>query len=149
MGLFDNLFGSEKGSSSRELSKGEAFAGILLCACASDGHIADEEAQGLITIMSRMKMYENWSGEKVNGTLNKLSGLIKRNGVDKVIQRCAEVLPTQLHATAFANACDLVLADGVVEEEEKAFLDDLQRVLQISGDEALTIVEVMIIKNKG
>ena len=44
---------------------------------------------------------------------------------------------------------DLVLADGVVEDAEKEFLDDLQKILNISGDQALTIVEVMIIKNRG
>jgi len=147
MGLFDNLFGSEK--STKELNKSEAFAGILLGACASDGHIADEEAEGLVTIMGRMKMYENWTNDKFHATINKLLGQIKRQGVEKVIQRCAESLPDQLHSTAFANACDLVLADGVVEEEEKEFLETLQRSLQMSGDEALTIIEVMIIKNKG
>jgi len=147
MGLFDNAFGSEKAN--KELTKSEAFAGILLCACAADGHIADEEAEGLVTIMGRMKLYENWSSDKFNNTINKLLGMIKRQGVERVIQRCAEALPTQLHGTAFANACDLVLADGVVEDDEKEFLNDLQRVLDISGDEALTIVEVMVIKNKG
>jgi tellurite resistance protein len=148
MGLFDNLFGSEKGSA-REMTKSEAFAGILLGACASDGHIADEEAQGLVTIMGRMKLYENWTGEKFNSTINRLLGLIKRIGVEKMIRRCAEVLPRQLHETAFVNACDLVLADGVVEDEEKEFLEDLQRTLDVSGDQALTIIEVMVIKNRG
>ena len=147
MGLFDNAFGSEKAN--KELSKSEAFAGILLGACASDGHIADEEVEGLITIMGRMKLYENWSGDRFNATINKLLGMIKRQGVERVMRRCAEALPTQLHPTAFANACDLVLADGVVEDEEKEFLDDLQRVLDLPGDEALTNVEVMDIKNKG
>jgi len=147
MGLFDNLFGSEKAS--KEMTKSEAFAGVLLGACASDGHIADEEAQGLVTIMGRMKMYENWTGDKFNGTINKILGMIKRQGVEKVMERCAEALPEQLHPTAFANACDLVLADGVVEDEEKEFLENLQRTLNISGDEALTIIEVMVIKNKG
>jgi tellurite resistance protein len=147
MGLFDNLFGSEK--SSRELTKAEAFAGILLGACASDGHIADEEAQGLVTIMNRMKMFENWTGDKFGSTINRLLGMIKRMGVEKLMSRCAEALPAQYHPTAFANACDLVLADGVVEDEEKEFLDNLQKILEIDGDTALTIVEVMIIKNKG
>ncbi len=148
MGLFDNLFGSEK-SSARELTRAEGFAGILLSACASDGHIADEEARGLVTIMGRMRLYENWTDEKFNNTINRLLGLIKRQGVEQVIRRCAEALPAQLHETAFANACELVLADGVVEEEEQEFLEDLQRALEISGDQALTIIEVMLVKNKG
>ena len=44
MGLFDNIFGGL--GASKTLTKPEAFAGILLGAVASDGHIADEEAQG-------------------------------------------------------------------------------------------------------
>jgi tellurite resistance protein len=62
---------------------------------------------------------------------------------------CAEGLPEGLRQTAFANACDIVLADGVVEDEEKEFLDHLQKALELDGDTALNIVEVMIIKNKG
>ena len=42
MGLFDDAFGSSK---PKDLTKQEAFAGILLGATASDGHIADEEAE--------------------------------------------------------------------------------------------------------
>jgi hypothetical protein len=54
-----------------------------------------------------------------------------------------------LKTTAFANACDIVLADGVVEDDEKEFLDKLQNQLDIPSDEAVNIVQVMIVKNKG
>jgi tellurite resistance protein len=146
MGLFDSIFG-ERGQ--RELTKQEAFAGILMGAIASDGHISSEEAQGLCTILSRMKLYDNWTEEKFNNMLNRLLGMIKRQGVESVLRACAQVLPERLHETAFANACDLILADGVVEEEEKEYLNQLQQILGISGDQAITIVEVMIIKNRG
>jgi len=75
--------------------------------------------------------------------------ILKRRDVDGLLDRCAASLPEKLHETAFANACDIVLADGVVEPEEEEFLEKLQRKLDVSGDEALSIVEVMIIKNKG
>jgi tellurite resistance protein len=146
MGLFDNLFG---GSEKKDLTKAEAFAGVLLCAVASDGHISGEEAQGLITILSRMRLYDNWTNEKFNNMLNRLLGMVKREGVSDMMRRCSDSIPEDLHETVFANACDLVLADGVVEDEEKDFLDDLQRMLNISGDEAITIVQVMVVKNKG
>ena len=71
MGLFDNLFG-EKGSS-RELTKQEAFAGILLGASACDGHIADEEVKGLFTITERMRMFENVSPNKWNAMMDVLA----------------------------------------------------------------------------
>jgi tellurite resistance protein len=49
----------------------------------------------------------------------------------------------------FANACDIVLADGIVEPAEKEFLETLIEILQIDPDAALNIVEVMIWKNRG
>jgi len=147
MGLFDNIFGGH--SANKSLTKPEAFASILLCAVASDGHISDEEAQGLVTIISRMKLFENWSGDKFNSMMNRLIGMLKREGLDKFLSKATEALPDELRDTAFANACDLVLADGVVEDEEKDFLDKVQKMLDINGDTALDIVQVMIIKNRG
>jgi hypothetical protein len=147
MGLFDNLFG-EKGSG-RELTKQEAFAGILLGASACDGHIADEEVKSLFTTTERMRMFENVSPNKWNSMMDALMKILKKEGPLKLVDRCAEGLPEGLRQTSFANACDIVLADGVVEDEEKEFLDHLQKALDLDGDTALNIVEVMIIKNKG
>jgi tellurite resistance protein len=146
MGLFDDTF---EGNKPKELGRQEAFAGILLGASASDGHIADEEARGLCTILARMKMYENWTDDKMNHMLNRLLGMIKRDGVEPVLAHCAKVLPAELHKTAFANACDIILADGVVEDDEKEFINRLWKVLGLSGDDAKTIAQVMVIKNKG
>ena len=146
MGLFDNLFGE---SSSKALGKPEAFAGILLAASACDGHIADEEVQSLFTITQRMKLYEGMTPNKWNSMMDVLLKILKRDGVDKLVDQCAEVLPEDLRDCAFANVCDIVLADGVVEDEEKEFLDRLIKVLELDGDTALTIAEVMKIKNKG
>jgi len=75
--------------------------------------------------------------------------IMKKEGPAGLVSRCGPFLSEGLAETAFANACDMVLADGVVEDEEKEFLDHLQKVLNIDGDTALTIVEVMITKNKG
>lgn len=147
MGLFDSVFGGQKAD--EELSKHEAFAGILMGAVASDGYISDEEARGLCTTLARMKLYESWSPERFNKSLNRLMGIHKRGGNDVLLKKCAENLPDELRETAFANACDLILADGVVESEEKKFLEELRSTLRISGDQALTIVQVMIVKNRG
>jgi tellurite resistance protein len=147
MGLFDNIFGDKGGS--KELTKQEAFAGILLGASACDGHIAQEEVQSLFTTTERMRMFENVSPNKWNAMMDALLKILKKSGPTKLVDMCAEGLPDGLRQTAFANACDIVLADGVVEDEEKEFLDHLQKALELDGDTALNIVEVMIIKNKG
>ena len=61
MGLFDQVFGGF--NPNQPLNQQEGFAGILLGAVACDGHIADEEVQGLWTILPRMRLYQNWSGD--------------------------------------------------------------------------------------
>src|SRR5262245_23314438 len=116
MGLFDNLFGSS--SANKTLGKAEAFAGILLGASACDGHIADEEAQGLFTITERMKLFDGVTPPKWNSMMDQLLKILKKDGPDGLVAKCAKALPDELRDTAFANACDIILADGVVEDEE-------------------------------
>lgn len=147
MGLFDSLLGGMQGST--KLTEQEAFAGILFGASACDGHIADDEIQGLITCLLRMKLYKRFDGNAYNKMLNKLHGALKKRGVEPLVDACVEALPDGLANTAFTNACDIVLSDGIVEPDEKEFIDKLQKKLRIEANVAKTIVQVMVIKNKG
>lgn len=147
MGLFDSLLGGMEGNS--KLSPQESFAGILLAASACDGHISSDEVQGLVTAIIRMKMFQRFSGKQFNQTMNKLHKFFEKKGVDALIDACVQTLPAELHRAAFANACDIVLADGVVEPDEKVFIDNLRAKLQIDDETAKKIAQVMVIKNKG
>ena len=146
MGLFDSMFG---GGGPKEITKQDAFAGILLAANASDGHISDEEVQGFVTILLRMKLYRDMQGSKIKQMIDRMLTLIKKKGAEAAMQACAQVLPEELHNAVFANACDLILADGVVEDEEKAFIEKLRSALGLSGDDAQMIAQVMVWKNQG
>lgn len=146
MGLFDSMFG---GGAPKELTKQDAFAGILLAANASDGHISDEEVQGFVTILLRMKLYRDMPGPKIKQMIDRMISLIKKKGAEPAMEACAQVLPEELHNAVFANTCDLILADGVVEDEEKAFIEKLRAALGMSGDDAQMIAQVMVWKNQG
>ena len=148
MGLFDNLFG-DKAADRRPLTEAEGFAGVLLAAAACDGHAGKQEVADLRAVLARMKLFADLTDGRWRTMSDTLFRLLKRDGVLGLADRCAAVLPPELRDCAFANACDLILADGVVEDAERAFLEHLQRVLELDSDAALTIVEVMITKNKG
>ena len=148
MGLFDNLFG-DKAADRRALTEPEAFAGILLAAAACDGHAGKQEVADLRAVLTRMKLFADLTDGRWRTMSDTLFRLLNRDGVLGMADRCAAVLPPELRDCAFANACDLILADGVVEDAERAFLEHLQRVLEVDSDAALTIVEVLITKNKG
>ena len=147
MGMFDSMLGGMQGSS--RLNEREAFAGILLAASACDGHIADDEVQSLVTALIRMKLYSRFSDRDFNKMLNKLVGIIKRKGVETLLDACAESLPESLDKAAFTNAVNIVLADGIVEPEEKEFIEDLKDALGIDDKTCKSIIRVMVIKNKG
>ncbi len=125
-GLFDSLFGG--GESTKELSKQEGFTGILLAAAAADGHISEEEAQGLWTTIGRMKLFANFTPDKFNKMMDNLLKILKKGGPNMLVDKCVPAIPDSLRATAFANACEIVLADGVVEDEERTCLRNSRTV---------------------
>ena len=75
--------------------------------------------------------------------------LLVAHGLPAVLTACAKAIPIDLRPTAFALATDLVLADGRIGDRERTFIDELQAVLLIDDATALTIVDVMLIKNHG
>ncbi len=147
MGLFDSLFGSiEK---TRKLSPQESFAGILLAASACDGHISDEEAANLTVSVGRMKLFQRVNEKEFSQVMDKLLGFLKKKGPDALLEACCENLPKELINSAFANAINIVLADGTVDSDEKEFIETLRKHLAVEPATAKAIAQVMVIKNKG
>jgi uncharacterized tellurite resistance protein B-like protein len=148
MGLFDKMLGGQS-SSTVVLDKREALASILLVTVASDGHVSDDETGAFNATINRMALYQSQSGAEFSSMLDKLIGLLKKQGHTFLLEKAAASLPPELRETAFALATDLVFADGHVETEEKELLEEIQQQLKIPDDLALKIIEVLQIKNRG
>lgn len=147
MGLFDKLLGTQN-RVQETFSPAEAYAAITLAAIASDGYLAEEELDGFVTNLNRMQLFKSYSGDVMRRMIDKLFGILKRDGVEALFNTAKSSLPYEMAASAFAVATDLILADGVVTEEEQDFLNQLYAALEIPSDVAVKIVEVMMIKNR-
>jgi hypothetical protein len=79
---------------------------------------------------------------------DKLCGITKRYGSNRLIRIGIASLPHHLHDTAFVVAADLVLADGEVTQEEENTLTYLYTQLDISDEKATNIFGGTILKNK-
>jgi len=145
MGIFDKVLGT----GSDKLNAPEGFAGVAFCAVAADGVLTEEEQLGLVTTMSRMKLYQGMSQRQIGAVFEKLIKVARSDGVEVLLQRSAEALPPELRETAFAVAADLVMADGHIASAERQFLEKIQKSLGIVDTDALKIVEVIQVKNKG
>lgn len=148
MSLFDDVL--EDGSfDEKPFGPQEGFAGVMLGASACDGHIADEEVQSLMTILHRMKLYSRVAPNQFGSMMDRLLGTLKRGGPEKLMEQSIPAVPPELRETAFANAVDIVLADGIVEPDEKEFIDKLSSQLEMEEKRAKAIIKVMVYKNQG
>jgi tellurite resistance protein len=149
MGLFDKMFSTTRSAVQETFSPAEAFAAISIASISADGYLADEEVDLLVTTLNRMHLFRSYSSDVMRRMMDKLFGIQKREGVEMLFSIAQQSLPHELKASAFAVATDLVLADGEVTEEERKFLNQLYQALEIPEEQAITIVNVMMIKNQG
>ncbi len=148
MGLFDAGLGSES-QTQTALNPEEAFAVIILMATASDGYLSVEQANSITSVLSRMELFESYPHEMMNRLFEKILGILQGDGFNALFNAAKDSLSQDLREAAFAVATDLVLAEGIVDEEDKNFLNDLCQALGVSREIAIQIVEVILIKNRG
>lgn len=148
MGLFDKIFG-QAAPAPAELNKQESFAAIALATSAADGHISDTEVQSMMGYLFRMRMFETYNDHQMSTMFDKLIKMLRKDGPPGLIASAKKNLPEDLRQTAFACAVDIALADGVLEESEKELLTELQKVLEVPENIAITLIQAMLIKNKG
>ncbi|MEM7557568.1 MAG: tellurite resistance TerB family protein [Planctomycetota bacterium] len=151
MSLFDDVFdgADEALDGGRPFGPHEGFAGVLLCASACDGHVGEDESQALGMIIHQKQLYSRLTDQQHSALQDRLIGELRRGGPEKLLEKSYPAVPPELRETVFANAVDIVLSDGTVEQEEKEFIDDLQGKLEIDEKRAKTIVQVMVYKNQG
>ena len=148
MGLFDKMLGGQ-GSQDVAFSLQEGVAGVLLTMVAADGHVSDEEAEELIAITNRMRVFSGQSAGEFNAMIDHLVGQLRKHGFESLLDRACRAIPDELRETVFAQAADLAFADGSVEEDERLLLEELQQQLGVPDQRALQIVQVLQIKNRG
>lgn len=147
MSLLDTVLGTEN-QTHLTLSPAEAFAAITLAATATDGYLSGDEARCVSSTLSRMKLFNGYPNDLMNGLFDKILGILQSDGMNSLFNAAKESLSQDLREAAFAVSTDLVLADGVVTEDEKNFLSDLHQALGVSSEMAVQIVQVTLIKNR-
>ena len=148
MDLFDQL-SEVRRQQDYNFGPAESFAGLIMVAIAADGYISEEESNLFSATLSRMKLFKGYSSDVRLRMIDKMTSILRRQGVKALLTMSLEGLPYHLYETAFAIATDIVLSDGEITEEEEELLRYLYNSLSIPKEIANSIIEVMIIKNKG
>ncbi|MBC1240395.1 Tellurite resistance protein TerB [Nostoc linckia z18] len=147
MGLLDAVLVT--GSKTQPvLNSAEAFAVIVLMATAPDGYLSVEQANSITYVLSRMQLFKSYPHEMMKSLLDKILSIFQGEHFNSLFNAAKDCLSQDLRESAFAIATDLVLAEGVVAEEEKNFLNDLYQALGVSSEMAIQIIQVILIKNR-
>ncbi len=109
-----------------------------MAATASDGYLSVEQANSITFVLSRMKLFTGYRHEMMNRLFDQILGILKGDGFNALFDAAKDSLSQDLREAAFAVATDLVLAEGVVAEEEKSFLNDLYQALGVSREDSTT-----------
>jgi len=143
MGLFDGL----KGSGGQAINTQQAIMMIVLSAIEADGDIADEEITRLRAMCFLSPIFASNSKDQDLMVLKFASDRNERLGSESLAVAGSNLSP-ELRETAFAFACDMILADGVVGSTEEAFLEKAVSQLEIDLEIAQSIVNVTLIRNR-
>lgn len=148
MGLFDRLFNSNTYAKNGYTPKSEheAWVAILYACIAVDGDTSDAENDTLV----RLVMFKERFDDVDIVALYKIAMEVKRQtGAQYIIDQSAPLIKTDDRPTLFAMATELVLADGIIADDEKELLEYVAVKLNLDIKVATNIIDVILIKNKG
>ena len=125
----------------------EAFYCVLFSAAGGDGAISHEAQEELLALVHRSRALKTSSGEELFH-LNASVVERLRGGHDGALAEACAALPSDMRASSFAHALDIVLSDGDLSEQEARFLNALIAHFKLDVANVRAIADIIILKNK-
>ena len=143
MGFFDSF----KGQVEPQFDAQKAIMTIVVSAVKADGDVSDEEFGRIRSMCVRSPIFAQNSKDEDDRVILFADNVTRQLG-PAALEKAAAALKPELRETAFAFACDMILADGIVGPEEDAFISRLADTLGISGNIGQLLVHATIIRNR-
>ena len=124
----------------------EAWFGILYSCISADKQITANETKILTRIIHSKQKFV---GVDLVPLFLKSFDLKKQLGQLTFISACCVHIEEEDKNMLFALALEVLLADGVLEEEEKNLIEIISNSLKIDLKMSSKIIEVIFLKNKG
>ena len=123
-----------------DLSPQDSLVAIMIAISASDENIRTSELVTIERIVNHLPVFADYNLERLRQVSDFIFDLFTReDGLDVLFQRVRETLPSQLHETAYALACDVAAADGTLLEAELRLLEEMRYELNIDRLHAAAI----------
>ena len=145
MGLFDALFKNKTSEYAvySPVTIQEAYMAIFYSIVYADNEWSEKESKALKPILMRLRVFED---ENINYYTKKVETEYLIFGAQALINGALQLINQRLRPQLFCLCAELVLADGIVHEEEEKILEYVAKAANIPDDLAKKIIEVTLIR---
>ena len=142
------FFSGLKGTIEPVFNPQKAIMTIVIAAVKADGEVSGEEIGRLRSMCARSPVFVSNSKEEDDAVISFADNVTTQLKADAIV-KAAAALKQDLRETAFAFACEVILADGVVGEDEDTFISMLAEKLEIAEEIGRAVVTATIIRMRG
>jgi uncharacterized tellurite resistance protein B-like protein len=143
MGLFDSF----RSATTPTFNLQQALMTIVVAAVKADGEVSRDEVMRIRAMCSLSPIFASNSGDQDSAVIDFADNVTSQLR-DQAIPKAVQALPLPLRETAFAFACDMVLADGVLGSEEERFISALAQQCSVSDETGKAIIMTTLVRNR-
>ena len=122
------------------LSQQDALVAVMVAVSAADEQMRTPELVAIQRMLNHMPVFAGYDLDRLRRVSQTVFDLFEEeDGLDALFGLIREALPTRLHETAYALACDVVSADGSLREMELRMLEEVREELAIDRLHAAAI----------
>ena len=119
-------------SISLSLSAQDCLVAVMIAVSVSDENIRTAELVKIQSAVNHLPIFANYDVERITWLTQTVFDLFEQeDGLDALFGLVRENLPDRLFETAYALACDVAAADGMLKEPELRLLEEIRYELNI------------------
>ncbi len=122
------------------MSPQDALVALMMAVSAADQQIRTSELVTIQTLVNHLPIFADYDMDRVRTMAQIVFDLLEEeDGLDALFGLVRDSLPPRLRETAYAIACDVAAADGMLAQTELRLLEEIRHELQIDRLHAAAI----------
>ena len=114
------------------LSSQDALVAVMIATSAVDEDMSTAEFRVISSIVELLPVFEGYDRDRITQVSALVADLFQEeDGIDALLGLVEQALPDHLRETAYALACDVAAADGVVVMTEIRLLEEMRHELRV------------------
>ncbi len=122
------------------MSAPDALIAVMIAVSASDEQMRTTELVAIQRIVNHLPVFADYDNDRIRVIAQTVFDLFEEeDGLAALFGLIRDALPEGLNETAYALACDVAAADGILREAELRMLEEVREELQIDRLHAAAI----------